>query len=112
MLTRSILRATPRSTIIRSYATAGAQPQEPINIQRGPSKTPIFIVGALCLLYGGYRLVVTEPPSPIAPAVHGMQHATHPKTEAAKKAAGLEQDPLERPPNPGGDFKARKSSES
>ncbi|KAM0792020.1 hypothetical protein ACM66B_006249 [Microbotryomycetes sp. NB124-2] len=104
-------KASPRSLATSSTSTSGAPPQEPINIQRGNSRTPLYIVLALITLYTGYRTVITSPPA-ATPAVKGMTEATHPKTEMGKKAAGLDHEPLARPPNPGGDFKARKSSDA
>ncbi|KAK4046094.1 hypothetical protein OIV83_006347 [Microbotryomycetes sp. JL201] len=117
MLTRSLARTTvytplaARALVTRLPAASSTPPpQEPINIQRGHSRTPLYIVLALATLYAGYRTVITSPPA-ATPAVKGMTEATHPKTEMGKKAAGLDHEPLQRPPNPGGDFKARKPSD-
>ncbi|GAA5832856.1 hypothetical protein JCM5353_003731 [Sporobolomyces roseus] len=83
------IQQTPR--LARSYAESphqhGTAGPEPVNRERGPSKTPIFIGGALVLLVGGYFLGGFK--TPPSPAVKNMTHAMHPKTEAAQKAAGV-----------------------
>ncbi|GAA6064296.1 hypothetical protein JCM10212_002476 [Sporobolomyces blumeae] len=77
---------TPR--LARSYAHGnGPAGPEPINRERGPSRTPIFIATALVVLAGGYFLGVGSTPK--TPAVDNMTKAMHPKTEAAQKAAGV-----------------------
>ncbi|KWU42647.1 hypothetical protein RHOSPDRAFT_26828 [Rhodotorula sp. JG-1b] len=84
----------------RGYATG-----EPVNLERGQSRTPFFIGGALLVLAGGYFSgIFTTPPTP---AVKNMQKAMHPKTDAAKEAAGIRQDPLDEPHKAGGDLKGR-----
>ncbi|SCV72453.1 BQ2448_3990 [Microbotryum intermedium] len=95
---RHALRLTRPST--RSYAT-----QEPINLQRGNSKTPFYIGGAVVVLGLGYTLGTKG--TPATPAVKGMQEATHPKTPGAREAAGLNADPHDRPSAAGGDQKAK-----
>ncbi|GAA5996972.1 hypothetical protein JCM5350_007685 [Sporobolomyces pararoseus] len=81
---------TPR--LARSYAEGphahGTAGPEPVNRERGPSKTPIFIGTALVVLAGGYFLGIGATPK--TAAVSGMTAATTPKTEAAQKAAGMD----------------------
>ncbi|SCZ92384.1 BZ3500_MvSof-1268-A1-R1_Chr5-2g07821 [Microbotryum saponariae] len=84
----------------RTYAT-----QEPTNVQRGQSKTPFYIAGAVIVLGLGYTLGTKG--TPATPAVKGMQEATHPKTPGAREAAGLNADPHDRPSTAGGDQKAK-----
>ncbi|GAA5842784.1 hypothetical protein JCM3766R1_007158 [Sporobolomyces carnicolor] len=94
---------TPR--LARSYAEGphahGTAGPEPVNRERGPSKTPIFIGTALVVLAGGYFLGIGS--TPATPAVKNMTQAMHPKTEAAQKAAGV--DPSTQTHQVGGDKK-------
>ncbi|GAA5828655.1 hypothetical protein JCM11251_000888 [Rhodosporidiobolus azoricus] len=104
MFARSALRSTaPRFT--RSYAQQGTAGKEPINLERGNSKTPFFIGAALAVLAGGYFLGVGN--TPPTPAVKNMQSAMAPKTPEAKKAGGLTGDPKDEPTKAGGDAKGR-----
>ncbi|GAA6010393.1 hypothetical protein JCM11491_006302 [Sporobolomyces phaffii] len=94
---------TPR--LARSYAEGphahGTAGPEPINRERGPSKTPIFIGAAVVTLAAGYFLGIGS--TPATPAVKNMTKAMHPKTEAAQKAAGV--DPETQTHQVGGDKK-------
>ncbi|PRQ75472.1 hypothetical protein AAT19DRAFT_13529 [Rhodotorula toruloides] len=123
MLARTALRsaAIPRATLAaprlaRTYAQQnGPAAQEPINQERGPSRTPFYIGAALVVLVGGYFSGVfvrtahllrrregegvdregelmpnscsCAQATPPTPAVKNMQVAMHPKTEDAKMAA-------------------------
>ncbi|GEM11785.1 hypothetical protein Rt10032_c17g5802 [Rhodotorula toruloides] len=100
---RAVL-ASPR--LARSYAQEGGPAaQEPINQERGPSRTPFYIGAALVVLIGGYFSgVFATPPTP---AVKNMQVAMHPKTADAKMAAGIREDPKDEPHKAGGDLKGR-----
>ncbi|GAA5947599.1 hypothetical protein JCM3765_000993 [Sporobolomyces pararoseus] len=98
-------RAAQTPRLARSYAETphahGTAGPEPVNRERGPSKTPIFIGAALAVLAGGYFIGIgATPPSP---AVKNMTQAMHPKTEAAQKAAGV--DPATQTHQVGGDKK-------
>ncbi|GAA5909570.1 hypothetical protein JCM8208_007185 [Rhodotorula glutinis] len=111
MLARSALRtantarasAAPRLT---RNVQQGAAGREPINQERGNSKTPFYIAGALVVLVGGYFTGVFK--TPPTPAVKNMQEAMHPKTPEAKAAAGIREDPHDEPVKVGGDLKGRK----
>ncbi|GAA5875833.1 hypothetical protein JCM8547_005327 [Rhodosporidiobolus lusitaniae] len=104
MFARSALRTvTPR--LSRSYAQQGAAGSEPVNLERGNSRTPFFIVAALAVLGGGYALGVGQ--TPPTPAVKGMQEAMAPKTAQAKEAAGMSGNPKDEPVKAGGDQKAK-----
>ncbi|POY72084.1 hypothetical protein BMF94_4891 [Rhodotorula taiwanensis] len=83
----------------RAYAS------EPINLERGPSRTPFFIAAAVVVLAGGYFSGIFN--TPPTPAVKNMQKAMHPKTDAAKEAAGIAKDPLDEPLQVGGAQKGR-----
>ncbi|GAA5898291.1 uncharacterized protein JCM6883_000984 [Sporobolomyces salmoneus] len=74
---------TPR--LARSYAQGGPAGPEPVNRERGPSKTPIFIAAAVAVLAGGYFVGVGA--TPPTSATQNMAAATTPKTEAGQKAA-------------------------
>ncbi|GAA5929354.1 uncharacterized protein JCM15063_004129 [Sporobolomyces koalae] len=84
-------RAAQTPRLARSYAEGahqhGTAGPEPINRERGPSRTPIFIGAALLVLAGGYFVGIGA--TPPTPAVTNMTKAMHPKTEAAQKAAGV-----------------------
>ncbi|BGP43965.1 hypothetical protein JCM10450v2_008180 [Rhodotorula kratochvilovae] len=112
MLTRTALRSStaarasvaPRLT--RTYAQQGAAGPEPINQERGNSKMPIYLAGAIAILVGGYFTGVFN--TPPTPAVKNMQHAMHGKTPEARAAAGTREDSQDEPVTAGGDLKARK----
>ncbi|ORY55545.1 hypothetical protein BCR35DRAFT_310046 [Leucosporidium creatinivorum] len=100
MFARTALRSA-RPVSRRTYAT----PSEPVNLQRGSSKTPFFVVGALAVLAAGYSFGFTS--TPTTPAVKNMKEATHAKTPEAQAAAGQGSDPHARPSVAGGDQKAK-----
>ncbi|BGP58567.1 hypothetical protein JCM8202_002329 [Rhodotorula sphaerocarpa] len=99
MFARTALARSARP-LSRGYAS------EPVNVERGPSRTPIFIGGAVLVLVGGYFSGIFN--TPPTPAVKNMQKAMHPKTEPAKEAAGISQNPMDEPLQVGGGEKARK----
>lgn len=90
-----LLTPVPTNGTQRGYATG-----EPVNLERGQSRTPFFIAGAVLVLAGGYfsgifvsRLPGSFPSTtglppltrpakqstPATPAVKNMQKAMHPK---------------------------------
>ncbi|GAA5919053.1 hypothetical protein JCM6882_001099 [Rhodosporidiobolus microsporus] len=104
MFARAAIRSTaPRFT--RTYAQEGVAGKEPINMERGSSRTPFFIAAALAVLGGGYFLGVGN--TPPTPAVKNMQGAMAPKTAEAKSAAGMSGEPTDEPSKAGGDRKGR-----
>ncbi|GAA5982666.1 hypothetical protein JCM11641_002329 [Rhodosporidiobolus odoratus] len=99
---RTVSRA-PRLT--RGYAQEGVAGSEPVNLERGNSKTPFYIVGALAVLAGGY--FVGWGNTPPTPAVKNMQKSMHAKTPEAKMAEGTREDITNEPLKAGGDLKGR-----
>ncbi|KAK4046672.1 hypothetical protein OIO90_006484 [Microbotryomycetes sp. JL221] len=86
--------ARARQPLSRVVAQRRTYASEPVNVERGSSKTPLFMIGAAAVLFGGYMLGTKGTPN--TPAVEGLVHATHPKTPDAKDAAGFPDKPQQR----------------
>ncbi|GAA5824534.1 hypothetical protein JCM3770_002554 [Rhodotorula araucariae] len=98
-------RASVAPRLTRTYAQQGAAGPEPVNRERGNSKMPIYLAGAIAILVGGYFTGIFN--TPPTPAVKNMQQAMHGKTPQARAAAGIREDPHDEPVKAGGDLKGR-----
>ncbi|KAK4046106.1 hypothetical protein OIV83_006359 [Microbotryomycetes sp. JL201] len=84
-----------RQPLKRSFAAQRRlYASEPVNAERGSSRTPFYMIAAGVVLFAGYKLGTQGTPN--TPGVEGIVQATHPKTPDAKAAAGFPDKPQER----------------
>ncbi|KAM0792033.1 hypothetical protein ACM66B_006260 [Microbotryomycetes sp. NB124-2] len=91
----SAFLARTRQPLSRSFAAQRrTYASEPVNAERGSSRTPLYMIVAGVVLFAGYKLGTQGTPN--TPAVESIVHATHPKTPDAKAAAGFPDKPQDR----------------